>query len=179
MGLHHLLYYESTYTIPNFTHIDITDIHHYSGWLGSDGLTSGYDIKYNIAHTALTEFPNKPFHFGEVGVWGGCRAVTVAQGTYTRHDISTYLYYNNHDISLHNDMWGTALMGGFTAGLDWFHWVTHKWKYGQNKPPLQIHYPTVTYPRLKGDSFDLYDYDPSELDREAASLENFSKQRQV
>ena len=65
---------------------------------------------------------NKPLHADEGSSMG---TILIASGD----DRQTAHYYNNYDVSFHNELWASAFMGGFTALNTWNGEEVHKWKY--------------------------------------------------
>jgi len=43
--------------------------------------------------------------------------------------------YNNYDVSFHNTLWATGLIGGFTTGMEWDWPLIHRW---QNANPQEL-----------------------------------------
>lgn len=63
-------------------------------------------------------FPQKPFHFDEGN----------SPGNILNDTKSTSTYYNNYDVTFHNELWASAFMGGFTTLGPWEGEVVHRWR---------------------------------------------------
>ena len=85
---------------------------------------------------------NKPFHFGECMTPGN---ITVAGAGKARmsdtveyfngykltktgsNNQGTCNFFNNYDISFHNELWATTFMNIFTSSLTWAWETVHWW----------------------------------------------------
>lgn len=65
---------------------------------------------------------SKPLHAAEGSSFG---AILLPDTTW--HNTATF--YNNYDVTFHNELWATAFMGGFTTLNTWLGEVVHRWKY--------------------------------------------------
>jgi hypothetical protein len=134
--------------------IDLIDIHHYDDGQEMFG-GSRYDNPGHIGRYWMTnEFVNcntcpasngqtydglgvdKPFHMGECSTWG--KDINVnPNGTAVNTSVSKL--YDNYEVSFHNELWATAMMGNFTTGLSWAWHVIHWW-------PDALHGPRPEFP---------------------------------
>ncbi len=128
---------EDYYTLFNNNKVDILDIHHYdffaqtgNNWRFksySGNLSQGCTPPNNLRFA----FTNpKPMHHGELGHWGN-----MYNGPNDPDGIPTFHYFNNYDVSFHNEIWSTAMSGFLGAGSTWFTNVVHRWKDGNPEPP--------------------------------------------
>jgi hypothetical protein len=97
--------------------IDIADIHKYIWWHPVNAYGDAYNLSNDI-HSELNI--DKPFHIGEFCEHGNM-IVPGAGEPWTAQ------YFNNYDISFHNEIWASAFMGNFTTGLSYEWTVIHWW----------------------------------------------------
>ncbi|HKR04732.1 MAG TPA: T9SS type A sorting domain-containing protein [Bacteroidia bacterium] len=122
--------YSDYYSLFGNSNIDITDIHIYDDNPWNDSykweLCNG-DVGGN---GNIRQYFGKPFHVGEgANVW-------YAGG----NDVSSF--YNNYDISFHNELWSSAFSGTFTTSLSFYYQLIHRWGYFANpNPPSGTPYP--------------------------------------
>ncbi len=118
--------------------IDIADIHDY------DDSKTIFNNSFGIVSTLVrnTLALNKPFHFGEFSAYGNIYVSGLSSTRdsdtmqYFNHeekikniapgDPLTYFYFNNYDISFHNELWASAFMGTYSTGLN-YAWNTVHW----------------------------------------------------
>ncbi len=91
--------------------IDITDVHSYGP------IQSANSDRLNIVNKVKTDYPDKPFHFGEAATFG-----TDATGLHLVDQ-----YFNNYDISFHNELWSTAFTGSMATSQTWLWELVHRW----------------------------------------------------
>jgi hypothetical protein len=118
---YHRLFY-LTYPSDGTPVIDISDIHTYIDGHGGPNLYYFPLAEYTI-HKLRTMGPtNKPYRMGEFDTFG------VAQSPVSSDEFSSH-YYNNHELMFHNNIWGTAMIGGLGMGLPWFGHLIHRLPY--------------------------------------------------
>ena len=127
-----LIDYHAVFDDPNF---DILDNHPYEFF----NFSSGTKWRFNaysgdlepylntVADNLRVSF-NKPMRHGEIGHFGNIPSGPSA-GT------PTYEFFNNYDVSFHNELWSTTMSGFLGAGSTWFTNVVHRWKDGNPNPP--------------------------------------------
>ena len=81
-------------------------------------MESRKDYYYNIA----TWCAQKPLHLAEGNTFGYISVIEP-------NDKQTAYYYNNYDISFHNELWATAFMGTIGSINTWIGEVVHRWPY--------------------------------------------------
>ena len=142
-------------TNPN---IDFADIHSYIngqdknqfGFLAFISSSSGF-VRNTLG------INNKPFHFGECMTPGN---ITVAGAGKARmsdtveyfngykltktgsNNQGTCNFFNNYDISFHNELWATTFMNIFTSSLTWAWETVHWWP---DANPTKAYYTTSDF----------------------------------
>ncbi|HNW97938.1 MAG TPA: T9SS type A sorting domain-containing protein [Bacteroidales bacterium] len=118
---------QNYYQLFSNSFIDIVDIHHYVN--SKDMFSNSFNLSTGFVHspsiTTGLNIIDKPFHFGEFTTFGN-----IDLG-------GTYNYFNNYDVSFHNELWATTFMGNYTTGLTW-GWNTVHWWPDSN--PLTLKY---------------------------------------
>ncbi len=127
-----LIDYHAVFDDPNF---DILDNHPYEFFNYSSGTqwrfnaySGDLEPSLNTVADNLRVSFNKPMRHGEIGHFGNIPNGPSA-GT------KTYEFFNNYDVSFHNELWSTTMSGFLGAGSSWFTNVVHRWKDGNPNPP--------------------------------------------
>ena len=115
--------------------VDIADIHEYLWNTDNNQFGQVYTLSTSQINKILGHSV-KPFQMGEFGTPGLVYGLA--------NQPSTINYFNNYDISFHNQLWAGTFMGNITTGLSWFWQVTHWWPYA-NPNSLQYNLGTTTY----------------------------------
>ncbi|MBL0128238.1 MAG: T9SS type A sorting domain-containing protein [Flavobacteriales bacterium] len=66
----------------------------------------------------------KPFHHGEFTSYGNVSS-PIYKG-------ATYQYFDNYNLSFHNELWATTFSGSFAAGTSWSWERIFWWEYGMD-----------------------------------------------
>jgi hypothetical protein len=93
--------------------------------------TGAGTLPINMRHTLP---PARPFHIGEM----------ASSGNYVPTQGSLH-YYNNYELSFHNEIWSTAMMGHFTTGLSFIWENIHRWPGSEMFPDFSDFQLTGTY----------------------------------
>ena len=105
--------FSNYYSLMNNSNIDVNGVSSY--WDNMDMMMSRSD---QIA-AFKKAFSGKPFHISEGSSFGRDRASGK----------NTYSYYNNYDVSFHNEIWASAFMGITNCISTWNGELIHRWKY--------------------------------------------------
>ncbi len=106
----------SYHSLFNHPRLDFNDIHNYDD--GSDAITN----RFNTIQNVLSVFPNNP----KPVIIGECSTVGRRTMSDNNTDIDTHNYYENNDVSLHNEIWSSAMSGSMGTGLSWW-WENLFW----------------------------------------------------
>ncbi len=80
------------------------------------------EIRKNFSTDVTNAFPQKPLRLTEGNCMGGIHLGPD-------DDKNTAFYYNNYDISFHNELWASAFMGTTGTMNTWIGEVVHRWPY--------------------------------------------------
>lgn len=109
--------------------VDLLDVH--KGLQEEWNVRNGFDATQAYRDTYPSNGRKKPFHQGEFTTYG--HKIVIENGDTT--DYGTSEYFNNYNISFHNELWASAFSGSFAAGTSWGYNRVFWWPDGLEKPP--------------------------------------------
>ncbi len=132
--------------------VDLVDVHHglYSGEGElSNSFSSSQDIR--DAYTSSANGSKRPFHQGESNYYQGVDIATYTGADTVANVKEAADYFDNYDVSFHNEIWASTFFGNFAAASSWqkerIFWLpnTLPQMFGTNHIPYDLSNQTQIY----------------------------------
>ncbi|MBS1938080.1 MAG: T9SS type A sorting domain-containing protein [Bacteroidetes bacterium] len=124
------------WNLPNKNpNVDLVDVHHGMYW-GEGELSNSFSESQTI-HNAYRNSANgtkRPFHQGESNYY----QIKDVYGQNTPNDtvhVDAAEYFDNYDVSFHNELWASTFFGNFAAATTWQMNRVFWWENGVKVPP--------------------------------------------